>query len=157
MMPVYKNERLKGLRGIGELSDTERNEYMQSVYDLNPDKKDQLDNLKASDWDRLYRDSQFKNTLADYLKETNTTINDYTPEQRDKIYTDYVVNNAIDDQFAAYPDELRKIRSSGLSTNGLIDLLESDYMPSDAIKAVYNEKKETLEQNDFFESEKQAS
>lgn len=136
-MPIYKNKYLQGLRGFSDLSAEERAAYKQHVFDENPGKEEQINNLSIRDWEDLYRAKQFKDTFKDNLDADGRTFNDYTPEERDSYYTKYIVDKAIDDQFGAYPEELEKIRNSELSTEGLIELLESGYVPNKAIEDTY--------------------
>ena len=125
-MPIYKNKGLQGLRSFTELSEEEQNKFKENSYLKNQDIKDVLDSFTDSDWSEAYDNVMFRQAFE--ISPDDQAYNILSKEDRDNMYRSKIVHNAIAEQFANNKDALWQLKNNGVTDEGLINVLESDYM-----------------------------
>lgn len=116
-MSIQKTEGLKGLRGLWDLSETERNSFLSEYADkLSKYSSDPIKYNKAASV--LYKNRQFIDKFGeeDFDRLSST--------QRDAMYKGAVADEAIQ----VYKDDEDFAKIQGMTTEGKIALLESGYM-----------------------------
>lgn len=114
--PVYKNKGLEELRGWGELTQEERENYI----DKNP-------SIKGKTWAQTEVTYANRKYLNRFGKEE---FEKYDKAERDQLYKESVVQEAICFQFGE--DVELMARLNGLSLQEKIDFLESNYQTGNA-------------------------
>lgn len=109
--PLYDINRWNG--GLAGLDESERKLWKQQNYNKI--------NGQSDEWqDRLWKNQQFANTFG-----TEAFYSMPNAEDRDKLYMDYLTNDAIEKKFGRNRN-IEQLRS--LTPQGKMELLNSDYM-----------------------------
>lgn len=115
-MPIQKIEGLKGLRGIWDLSEAERDAFLSKYSDkLSQYNSSPMRYNKAASI--LYENRKFIDKFGEEL------FDSMNAEDRNTLYRDAIANEAIQ----VYKDDSRFPQISSMTTDGKIALLESDF------------------------------
>lgn len=163
-MPIITPKGLQGLRGISSLSDNEyeafvsnnRNliakhnydpKYISNLYSnkqfINAFGRDAFHQAKANGFDLNARNELLRDKIV-----TNEFKNLYSPFNEDGTRNNKKGLGADFEKYFGQIDPATGQRVGGISTDGLLRILESDYLTPEEFESDWNKKKEAALKND---------
>lgn len=125
-MPYNRLQGLRGLKGLSGLSAQEKEAWYRDNADLLPNR----DSTKVSSFekiaDRVYRNQLFAQEFKGKDDVPYDQLTQLDSKDRDSLYKNTIVKRNFDNAFKS--DKDYGILSSQLDTQGMLDLLNSNYM-----------------------------